>query len=186
MQGVFTESTYYLPNSKHCRNTPHPFIRRLLSFFSLSTTFCFLSSTQKLQAHQLFCSLINSLMYAFFSFYFRCCCIDSLNSKASVVSCLFRAGCVHVTIHQGKSAWDSCFALKTVSLFSFNNIILRNETATWVSLQPLLFTSTKASSSPLPLAAADTLPLLAHSKAHMDSVCDPHAAISSLCYCFFL
>lgn len=120
--------------------------------------FCFLSNIQKLQAHQLFCSLINSLMHAFFSFYFSCWLIYTLNWKASVVPCLFRAGCVHVTIHQGKSAWESCFTLKAVSLFSFNNIIVRNETATQVSLQSLLFTSTKVSSSPLPLAAANILP----------------------------
>lgn len=97
-------------------------------------------------------------MHTFFSFYFSCCLIDTLNSKASMVPCLFRAGCVHVTIHQGKPVWDDCCALKIVSLFSFKNIIVRNETATRVSLQPLLFTSTKVSSSPLPLAAANILP----------------------------
>lgn len=120
---------------------------------------CFLSTTQKLQDHLLFCRLINSLMHAFFSFYLGCCLTDSPDWKQRhcAAPCLFRAGSDYVTIHQGKSAWDSCFARRTDSLFSFTIIIVRNETVTWFSLQPLC-TSTKVSSPPPSLAAARFIP----------------------------
>lgn len=96
---------------------------------------CFLSTTQKLQDHLLFCRLINSLMHALFSFYLGCCLTDSPDSKQRHCAApwLFRAGCDYVTIHQGKSAWDSCFARRTDSLFSFTIVTVRNETVPWFS-----------------------------------------------------
>lgn len=68
-----------------------------------------------------FCSLINSLTHAFFSFHFGCCLTDSPDSKAKALPLVCSELAVFVTAHQGKSARGSCFALNTTSLFSISN-----------------------------------------------------------------
>lgn len=101
-----------------------PILSQEDSFFSPCVSLyilCFLSSTQKLQAHLLFCSLINSLTHAFLSFHFGCCLTDSPDSKAKALPLVCSKLGACVTTHQGKSARGSCFALNTTSLFSISN-----------------------------------------------------------------